>query len=126
MGDRSGIGPEIIAAALGQRSLRAKLLPVVFGDLPSLMRFPLFKSFRVCDPPLGGRPDAPTLCAVTRLSARARTPGKPSAEGGTAQLNYVLALVEAAKRGQGAGLCTAPGSKGQTSRLGVGSRGDTE
>ena len=43
----------IIAAALGQRSLRAKLVPVVYGDLPSLMRFPLFKSFRVADPPLG-------------------------------------------------------------------------
>ena len=126
MGDPSGIGPEIIAAALGQRSLRAKLVPVVFGDLPSLMRFPLFKSFRVCDPPLGGRPDAPTLCAVTRLSARARTPGKPSAEGGTAQLNYVLALVEAAKRGEVDALCTAPVSKEQISRSGVRFRGHTE
>src|SRR5260370_19155005 len=108
MGDRSGIGPEIIAAALGQRSLRAKLLPVVFGDLPSLMRFPLFKSFRVCDPPLGGRPDAPTVCAVTRLGASDRTPGKPSAEGGTAQLDYVLALLEAAKPGEGDALFPAP------------------
>jgi 4-hydroxythreonine-4-phosphate dehydrogenase len=125
MGDPSGIGPEIIAAALGHASVRARLLPVVFGDR-SLKRFPVFKSFRICTPRLVGRTNAPTLCAVTTLGARSRIPGKPSLEGGAAQLAYLLALIDAAKKGEVDAMCTAPVSKEQISRSGVPFRGHTE
>ncbi len=126
MGDPSGIGPEVVAVALGRRSVRAKLLPVVFGDLRSLLRFQVFGSFRVCTPQVLGRTNSPTLCAVSALSARARRPGKPSPEGGAAQLAYVLALIAAAKKGEVDALCTAPVSKEQISRAGVAFRGHTE
>src|SRR5262249_22149648 len=108
MGDPSGIGPEVIAAALMRRDVRRELLPVVFGDLPALRRFRVFKSFQPRPAPLLGGVDAPTLCAVTELSASQRLPGRPSPEGGAAQLAYVRALVDSAKRGDVDALCTAP------------------
>ena len=126
MGDPSGIGPEIIAAALGKASVRAKLLPVVFGDLGSLRRFRVFKSFRVCTPQNLARAASPTVCAVTKLRARSRIAGEPSMEGGAAQLAYVTSLIQAAKRGEVDALCTAPVSKEQISRSGVEFRGHTE
>ena len=82
MGDPSGIGPEVIAAALKRRDVRGKLLPVIFGDLPTLRRFSVFKSFQARTVPLLGRVNAPTLCVVTELSASKRMAGRPSPEGG--------------------------------------------
>jgi 4-hydroxythreonine-4-phosphate dehydrogenase len=126
MGDPSGIGPEIVAGALGRPSVQAKLIPVVFGDLHTLLLFDVFQSFRVCTPQVLGRTDAPTLCSVSKLTARARRPGKPSPEGGAAQLAYVQALIDAAKKGEVDALCTAPVSKEQISRAGAPFRGHTE
>jgi 4-hydroxythreonine-4-phosphate dehydrogenase len=126
MGDPSGIGPEVIAAALGKRSVRSSLVPVVFGDVGCLRRFRVFSSFQTrSDQPLG-RADGPTLCAVTELSPRACAPGSPSAEGGAAQLSYVNALIASAKRGEVDAICTAPVSKERISRAGVPFRGHTE
>jgi len=125
MGDPSGVGPEVIAAALTRRDVRRELLPVIFGDLPTLRRFSIFKSFQA-RASLRGRVDAPTLCAVSELSASQRMPGRPSPEGGMAQLAYVRALVDSAKRGEVDALCTAPVSKEQISNSGVPFRGHTE
>lgn len=126
MGDPSGIGPEVIAAALRRRDVRRKLLPVIFGDLPTLRRFSVFKSFRAGTMPVLGRVNAPTLCAVTELSPAQRLPGRPSPEGGVAQLAYVRALVDSAKRGEVNALCTGPVSKEQISSTGVPFVGHTE
>src|SRR5215813_12776733 len=51
---------------------------------------------------------------------------RPSPEGGIAQLAYVRALVDSAKRGEVDALCTAPVSKEQISNSGVPFRGHTE
>lgn len=126
MGDPSGIGPEVIAAALTRRDVQLELLPVVFGDLPALRRFAVFKRFRARGAPLLGRVDAPTLCGVTELSASQRAPGRPSPEGGVAQLAYLRALVDSAKREEVDALCTAPVSKEQITRAGLPFRGHTE
>ena len=126
MGDPSGIGPEVIAAALKRRDVRRTLLPVIFGDLPTLRRFSVFKSFTARVGPLLGRVNAPTLCAVTELSASQRMPGRPSPEGGVAQLAYVRALVDSAKHGELDALCTGPVSKEQISNTGVPFVGHTE
>jgi 4-hydroxythreonine-4-phosphate dehydrogenase len=115
----------VIAAALTRRDVRRELLPVIFGDLPTLRRFSVFKSFQA-RAALRGRVDAPTLCAVSELSASQRMPGRPSPEGGIAQLAYVRALVDSAKRGEVDALCTAPVSKEQISKSGVPFRGHTE
>lgn len=126
MGDPSGIGPEILAAALARRTVQARLVPVVFGDPNALSRFPLFKKFRISTPEELGRADSATLCAVTELEAGQRVPGKPSSQGGAAQLAYVVSAIEAAQKGKVDALCTAPVSKEQISRSGVPFRGHTE
>ncbi|HYV48940.1 MAG TPA: 4-hydroxythreonine-4-phosphate dehydrogenase PdxA [Myxococcaceae bacterium] len=109
MGDPSGIGPEIIFKALADRRVRRALVPVVFGDGPSLRRL-----------------RGVEVRAVTALAAKDRRPGKPSREGGRAQLRYILAAVAAAKGGEVDALCTAPVSKEQISRTGELFVGHTE
>ena len=126
MGDPSGVGPEVLAAALKRPKVRRQLLPVVFGDLAALCRFSYFKSFDVCAPHELERVRVPTLCAVTQLPVAHRIPGRPSSEGGAAQLAYVRALVDSAKKGHVDGLCTAPVSKEQITRSGMPFRGHTE
>jgi 4-hydroxythreonine-4-phosphate dehydrogenase len=126
MGDPSGIGPEVVAAALARRSLRAQLVPVVFGDLNGLLRFSLFRKFRLSTPEELGRTNAATLCVVTKLDASQRIPGRPGPEGGAAQLAYIAAAIDAAQKGEVDALCTAPVSKEQITRSGVPFRGHTE
>lgn len=109
MGDPSGIGPEIICQALADRRVRRALVPVVFGDGPSLRKL------------IGVE-----VRAVTALAAEDRRPGKPSRAGGGAQLRYIHAAVAAAKGGEVDALCTAPVSKEQISRTGEPFVGHTE
>jgi len=109
MGDPSGIGPEIVARALADARVRRALVPVVFGDGPSLRRL-----------------EGAQVRAVTRLPAADRRPGKPSRAGGRAQLAYVRAAVAAARAGEVDALCTAPVSKEQISRSGERFVGHTE
>jgi 4-hydroxythreonine-4-phosphate dehydrogenase len=107
LGDPSGIGLEITRKALAHRAVRRALVPVVFGDASQRL------------------PGTPTV-AVSTLAARDRRPGKPSAAGGRAQLDYVLAALDAARAGQLDALCTAPVSKEAISKAGVRFTGHTE
>lgn len=109
MGDPSGIGPEVLAAALARPAVRRALVPVVFGDA-SLER----------------RLRGAELVAVTRLAPKDRRPGRPTREGGRAQLAYVDAAIASAREGALDALCTAPVSKEQISRAGVPFMGHTE
>lgn len=126
MGDPSGIGPEILAAALGEARVRRALVPCVFGDGPSLARFPLLRRMAQPGASPGTRVEQPTLCEVTALGEKDRAPGRPTRAGGRAQLAYVKAAIEAAQRGWVDALCTAPVSKEQISRAGVPFVGHTE
>ena len=101
MGDPCGIGPEVIARALSDGRVRRALVPVVFGDGPSLRRL-----------------EDVEVRAVTQLRAADRRPGKPVRAGGRAQLQYVRAAIAAAKAGEVDALCTAPVSKEQITRSG--------
>jgi len=103
LGDPSGIGPEIVAAAL--RDLPG-LDVVVFGD-PALS-------------------DAKQLVEVTQLLPEDRVPGRPTAAGGAAQVAYLEAAIEAAKAGQIQALVTAPISKTQAKAAGLDFPGHTE
>src|SRR5262249_58574188 len=99
-GDPSGIGPEIVAAALAARPDLAASA-VVFGD-PALS-------------------DAPGLRAITRLAPDDRIPGRPTLAGGAAQVAYLDAAIAAAPAGQVDALVTAPISttQAQAGRLAV-------
>jgi 4-hydroxythreonine-4-phosphate dehydrogenase len=126
MGDPSGIGPEVLARALDTEEVRAALLPLVFGDGPSLERFASVRALpRLAKGELSTHGGAGLVC-VTALQEKDRRPGKPTRAGGRAQLAYVHALVEAAKAGQVDAVCTAPVSKEQILRTGTRFFGHTE
>ncbi len=93
-GDPSGVGPEVIRAAV--RRLPRGIRLVVFGDASLL-----------------GRRTSPKieLVAVTRLPPSDRRPGRPTRAGGRAQLAYLEAAVVHVESGRAAGLVTAPVSK---------------
>lgn len=126
LGDVSGIGPEVTAAALALPRVRQALVPVVFGDGPTLARFPVFGRYARATPRTLGQATGPTVCVVTQLGEKDRVPGKPTREGGRAQYAYVTAAIEAARGGQVDALCTAPVSKEQISRAGIPFMGHTE
>ncbi|MHB8876051.1 MAG: 4-hydroxythreonine-4-phosphate dehydrogenase PdxA [Myxococcaceae bacterium] len=108
MGDPSGIGPEVLAAALARVGVRRALVPVVFGDA----------SF-------GAGPGA-VVIPVTALASKDRRPGHPTRAGALAQLAYVDRAIAAALAGEVQAICTAPVSKEQISRAGVPFMGHTE
>ncbi len=131
LGDPSGIGPEVAAAALASRAVRSALTPIVFGDERVWSR--------ACR--LVGAPDrlrraetareaaelgAPSLVPVTELAERDCRPGKPTEEGGKAQLRFFESAVDAVAEGAADGLCTAPLSKAQVNRAGLSFSGHTE
>jgi 4-hydroxythreonine-4-phosphate dehydrogenase len=123
IGDPSGIGPEVTAAAVA--ALRGELAPLVFGDPIlfdrhfSALRLPVVASGAPA--PAGG-----ALVAVTHLPAAAARPGKPAPVGGAAQLAFLEDAYAAVVRGDAAALCTAPVSKAQVARFSEGFVGHTE
>jgi len=126
LGDPSGIGPEVLALALEVPRVRQALVPVVFGDGPTLERFPSLRDLPLRAAADLGRSAGAARVAVTELAERDRRPGKPSRAGGKAQLAYVQALVQAARDGHLDALCTAPVSKEQILRTGTRFVGHTE
>ncbi len=126
LGDVSGIGPEVTAAALTHPGVRRTLVPVVFGDGPTLERFPAFRKYTRATPETLTRATGPTVCVVTALAEKDRQPGRPTKAGGRAQYGYVMAAITAARAGQVDALCTAPVSKEQISRAGIPFMGHTE
>jgi 4-hydroxythreonine-4-phosphate dehydrogenase len=131
LGDPSGIGPEVVARALALPRVLRALTPVVFGDRGALEAVAASLGARTlklaaASHPLAARPSRPTLVEVSALPARLRRPGKPTAEGGRAQLDYVRAAIAAGRAGRVDALCTAPVSKEQISRAGIPFMGHTE
>jgi 4-hydroxythreonine-4-phosphate dehydrogenase len=97
LGDPSGIGPEIVSAALRDPRVLAACDPVVVGD-------PL--DFALHHQPL---PDAEML-SVPGLNKRLAL-GKPSKEAGGSAIESLKKAVYLVKTGQADGLVTAPVSK---------------
>ena len=116
----------MVDRALAHAGVRRALVPVVFGDGPTLERLPVLRRLPRVEPGTALPPEGPARVAVTELAARDRVPGKPTRIGGKAQLAYVTAAVEAALRGELDALCTAPVSKEQITRAGVRFMGHTE
>jgi 4-hydroxythreonine-4-phosphate dehydrogenase len=123
LGDPSGIGAEVTAAAL--TALRGEVVPLLFGDPGLLSRGLSALRLPVIEPgqpvPAGG-----ALVAVTRLPASSLEAGRPSARGASAQLAFLTAAFDSVQNGQAAALCTAPISKAQVARVLPGFVGHTE
>ena len=123
LGDPSGIGAEVTAAAL--RALGGAVAPVVYGDARVFERDLARLRLPVVEAGTALPPDG-ALVAVTRLPARDVRPGRPTPAGGAAQLAYLEAAFEVVRRGEAAALCTAPVSKAQVARALPGFVGHTE
>ncbi|MEP6865401.1 MAG: 4-hydroxythreonine-4-phosphate dehydrogenase PdxA [Deltaproteobacteria bacterium] len=115
LGDPAGIGPEIVVATLAATTSDRLARCIVYGD-----RVPLeAAAYR-----LGlALPDVKILGSGEGDHA---TPGKPDEACGVAQVGYLRAAVDAARRGEHAALVTAPISKTWARRGGFQYLGHTE
>jgi 4-hydroxythreonine-4-phosphate dehydrogenase len=136
MGDPAGIGPEIIAMTLVDKTIYECCRPVVLGDpgvfLSALSRRSLGSaqglSVNVIPTPdrAGGRPGVVDLMAVSQLEDGTFRPGRPSAAGGRAMAAYIIRAVEMALRGDIAGMVTCPISKVLMQEAGYAFEGHTQ
>jgi len=123
LGDPSGIGAEVTAAALAR--VRGECAPCVYGDLGLFGRW-----FAESGLPVVARGETPGrgggLVPVTELAAKDARPGKPTRAGAGAQLSYLEWAFDAVTRGEAHALVTAPVSKAQVARVAPGFVGHTE
>lgn len=118
LGDPSGIGPEIVAKALSERSAEELSRIVIFGE-----EFILAQQWDA----QGAHPiQRPSSVSPNILNAADVTLGRPNAKTARAQVAYLEAALEAAKAGEIAGLATAPISKTQAALAGFDFPGHTE
>jgi 4-hydroxythreonine-4-phosphate dehydrogenase len=118
LGDPSGIGPEVAAAAITGLTSEQRRRLMVFCDLPILAR-----AFAQLGHPV---PPEPTVVDRGGLSPDQAVAGHPSEAGARAQVAYLEAAVGAARSGAIAGLVTAPIAKTQAARAGFAFPGHTE
>ena len=116
LGDPTGIGPEIVAAALAGMPAEWRERVIVYGDRAPLER--------------GARAIGVTLPAGLTLLGdglgEAAEFGKPDETSGSAQVGYLEAAAAAARRGELAAIVTAPISKTWARRGGFEFLGHTE
>ena len=115
LGDPTGIGPEIVAAALAEMPPQWRERVIVYGDPGPLQR--------------GAKAMGVTLPAVDVIGSglgESARPGKPDEKSGAAQVGYLEAAVSAAKAGQLGAIVTAPISKTWARRGGFEFLGHTE
>lgn len=114
MGDPTGIGPEVIAAAWGQAALHACCAPVVLGHPDVLRRAVALQTPRV-EVVAVAAPDEITpdrcvmpvlnVCAATAAMA---TPGLIDPRGGQAAYDALMAAIDLTFAGQFDGIVTCP------------------
>lgn len=119
LGDPSGVGPEIVAAAVAgvDDALRRRLM--IFCDRPILDR-------AFAQVTGGWLPPEIKVVDRGRLGADQAVPGQPSMAGAEAQVAYLEAAIAAARSRTIAALVTAPISKRQAQRAGLAFPGHTE
>jgi 4-hydroxythreonine-4-phosphate dehydrogenase len=117
MGDPYGVGPEVLALALANPTVRRTCRPLVFGDETVLAL--AAKRLRVKLPASG-------VVSLTSLANRSFRFGHPPRMAGRATLGYLEAAVAAVKVGRADALCTGPVHKKQLAEVGFRHLGHTE
>lgn len=117
MGDPAGIGPEIVARALGEGEVRAACWPVVVGD-PRIMT----RAVELVQSPLrvrpvqtareaGGDPGTLNVLPAGAVDPETLTPGTLNARWGKSAAQCVERAVAVVKNGEVAGIVSAPLNK---------------
>ncbi len=129
LGDPCGIGPELWVRILCEELTRERKI----GEaLPRLRLYGDAGLLRRTAQGLGRSAEWEAVCEklelvnVTELAAVESEPGRPGARSGAAQLAYLEAAIQAAERGELAGLVTAPIHKASAKAAGLGFPGHTE
>jgi len=133
MGNPAGIGPELCLRALGEPSVLAQGVPLVFGDSGILERVAAAAGLRfrgrvvsLADWEASGMVKEPTIVDCAALRAEAVRPGVISAACGKAAFTCIERAIRAAQVGHIAGVVTAPLHKESLSLAGVPYPGHTE
>jgi 4-hydroxythreonine-4-phosphate dehydrogenase len=119
IGDPAGIGPEIVVHALHAADPALVARVRVYGDRGVLARAADALALPALAPSI-------ELVEVTRLRADEAVPGRPDPSSGAAQVAYLDAAIEAARRGELGALVTAPISKAHAKAAGLSFPGHTE
>lgn len=132
MGDPVGIGPEIIAHAIGSHALETYCTPVVLGDESVMGRAVALTGrsipvISVKQPALALQyPNALCLFSCSRLDQREVLPGRPTAGTGRAMIRYIDTAVEMALSDKIDAMVTAPITKSAMKLAGSNFHGHTE
>ncbi|MEQ9619409.1 MAG: 4-hydroxythreonine-4-phosphate dehydrogenase PdxA [Deltaproteobacteria bacterium] len=116
MGDPNGIGPEIIAKALGSKEIRALCSPVVIGS-EEIMEAAKRLTGIDCEYEIINSGD---------IKSEDLKPGEVSKKAGEASISYIQIAAGAALKGEIDAIVTAPISKESTHLAGSGFPGHTE
>lgn len=136
MGDPAGIGPEICLRALSEAVVLEQCIPVLFGDVGVLERVERssiangktksWQKLSLAEFKNAGPIFQPTVIDCAAIDSRAIRPGEVSAACGRAGYIYIEQSIQAALRGQIAGVVTAPIHKEALNLAGVPHPGHTE
>jgi 4-hydroxythreonine-4-phosphate dehydrogenase len=131
MGDPSGIGPEIIIKTLSDETIYEVCRPVVYGDPGALdidvkgISRPPIRDIRRPNESQGisGQID---LIVCSRLKRESIVPGKPSLEGGSAMVEYIIKATEEAISKELSAIVTSPINKALMNEAGHHFEGHTQ
>ena len=133
MGDPCGIGPEIIAAALGDAAVFAAAVPFVLGDRGAMerainlaghgQRLRILAEDTMPQQPVAGEI---YLLELSHLDRADMVYGNPSAASGEALYSYITAAARLCMTGQVAAMATAPINKAAMNLAGHHYPGHTE
>lgn len=133
MGDPCGIGPEIIAAALADRTVCEAAVPLVIGDRKAMERAlalvgggQTLQVLTAEEFPVESVPGLIFLRELSDLSATDMVYGKPTAAAGDAVYRYITAAAALCMQGRVAGMATAPINKAVMNLAGHDYPGHTE
>lgn len=133
MGDPSGIGPEIVAAALADPAITALCRPLVLGDRNAMERgiavAGVELSIRAGDdllPPADTEPGTLYLRELSRLAPKDMEYGRPTPGGGDACYRYICEAARLCSEGTVSAMATAPINKESLNSAGHHYPGHTE
>lgn len=135
MGDPTGIGPEVIIKSLVDRSIRSRIVPIVFGDKGVLTRVAEDIGIKVRIRELASIENIRQIeiddreiyvRSISNLKMTRLRYGRPDRNCGRAMVNYIKEAVEAWKQGIIEALVTAPINKEIINEAGYRYGGHTE